>query len=255
MNIENLNSGRLTGIRREVKYLLSAADGKRAFDELKQRVPPKLVNGEPMSYRISIYLDTADRKFSKTELKNEQLSTKMRIRDYYLLKHGEAMFAPECFVEVKIRFGQMVEKSRFLVPRDAVPSTLRNGPAPSDDPTVRSMHEAFEATRDGGVLEPLFVVHYRRYTLQDETRFRITFDDMVSFHKARPDMMDTTHCTRRDLPPPLLMEPNWIVEVKSLGAPPAWVEETLDVNRQTPYTKFGSGVRALKERGLLFPSP
>jgi hypothetical protein len=256
MKTNDLSSRRLTGIRREVKYLIDAEAGARVLSKLQERIPPKLVNGAPSSYRVSVYLDTADREFSKTELEADQLRTKMRVRDYYLLSDDSSpVFGPSCFVEVKIRFGQMVEKSRFEVAREAVPATLTRGPELSSDPAVRPVHQAFEATRQGKPLDPLFVVHYRRYTLQDETRVRITFDDMVSYHVARREMLDTSTCTRRDLPPPLLVEPHWIVEVKSLGAAPAWVEEILDVNRQSGYSKFGTGVRELERRGMLFPIP
>ncbi len=245
----------MTGIRREVKYLLDPTVGAEALRELQKYAPPKLVNGEPSSYRVSVYLDTPDRTFAKTDLKDEQLSTKMRIRDYYLLSDADPVFGPACFLEVKIRFGQMVEKSRFKTSREAIPSTLIHGPAPTTDSSLRSLHEAFEATRNGQPLEPLFVVHYRRYTLQDSDRVRITFDDMVTYHKANTEMLDTTRCTRSDLPPPLLVEPKWIAEVKSLGMAPAWVDEVLDVNRQTGYSKFGTGVQELERRGLLFPTP
>jgi hypothetical protein len=250
------NNGRLTGIRREVKYLLDPATGKKALAKLGERLSPKIVNGEPSSFRVSIYLDTPDRVFSKAELKNDQLSTKIRLRDYYRLEGVSPDFGDDCFVEVKIRFGQMVEKSRFTVVRDAVRETLKNGPTLSEDPVTRAAHEAFEATRQGKPLEPLFAVHYRRYTLQDNNdRLRITFDDMVSFHVAGKDTLDTSKCSRSDLPPPLLVEPSWIVEVKSLGASPLWVEEILDAKRQSPYSKFATGVRELERRGLLFPKP
>ena len=102
MKENDLSSGRLTGIRREVKYLIDAGAGAEVLSKLKERIPPKLVNGAPSSYRISIYLDTADRNFSKTELDAEQLRTKMRVRDYYLLSEDRSpLFGPSCFVEVK----------------------------------------------------------------------------------------------------------------------------------------------------------
>ncbi len=246
--------GRLTGVRREVKYLLDMASGLEAKQQLETRVAPKIVNGEASSYRISLYLDTAERTFSVGELENRTVSTKIRIKEYYQLRDAEPVFGERCFVEVKTRSGQMVEKSRFALDRADVAKVLEKGPAPTQEPAVRSAHEAFEATRKGKALYPLFVAHYRRYTLQDsDSRLRITFDDMVSFHLPPDDVLShTTGCTRRDLPPPLLMEPMWVVEIKTLGASPSWLDDILDQGRQVAYSKFGTGVGELHRRGLLF---
>ena len=91
------------------------------------------------------------------------------------------------------------------------------------------------------------------WRLYSGSRLRITFDDMVSYHMPPENTLaNTTGCSRRDLPPPLLVEPMWVVEVKSLGASPAWLDETLDQGRQVDYSKFGTGVRELERRGLLF---
>lgn len=245
--------GRLTGVRREVKYLLDPASGEKARQRLEERVAPKIINGEASSFRISLYVDTPERTFASGELEDKTVSTKIRVKEYYQLRNAEPVFGDSCFVEVKTRSGQMVEKSRFAVERADVPKVLDTGPDPSSEPSIRAAHEAFEATRKGKKLSPLFVVHYRRYTLQDrESRLRITFDDMVSLHMP-PDnaLANTRGCARRDLPPPLSMEPMWVVEVKTLGASPAWLEDILDIRRQVSYSKFGNGVRELHRRGLL----
>jgi hypothetical protein len=247
-------NARLTGIRREVKYLIPPAGGKKALEALQKRVPAKIVDGSASSYRVSIYLDDAERTFSGSELKNHHMSTKMRVREYYLMDGSLPLFGEKSFIEVKTRAGQIVEKSRFAVKRSQIARALTDGPPPATEPSIRSAHEAFEATRNGRVLEPLFVVHYRRFTLQDkESRMRITCDDMLSYHMPPEGL--TTHpspiCSRRDLPPPFLVEPNWVVEIKSLGRAPSWVDEILDPEYEIGYSKFGTGVRELDRRGWL----
>jgi hypothetical protein len=158
------------------------------------------------------------------------------------------------FVEVKTRWDQMVEKTRFPVERRSIESLLENGPEPVDDPSIRAAHQAFEASRKGVALRPLFVAHYRRYTLQDRaSRLRITLDDLVSYHMppARHSS-DVTCLARAYLPPPMCTESMWIMEVKSLGASPLWIDEMLGKEQPVAYSKFGIGVKELERRGVLF---
>jgi hypothetical protein len=246
---------RLTGVRREVKYLVSPTIGEKARLLLAKKVPAKTVDGSASSFRVSIYLDNEDRTFSLAEIEEQKAVTKMRVREYYLLRDSLPVFGERCFIEVKTRSGQMVEKSRFAVERRDIEKTLRDGPSPSSHQEERAAHEAFEEMRKGKPLQPIFVVHYRRYTLQDkENRIRLTIDDMVSWHMPPLGLIEKKQpvCARRDLPPPFLVEPNWIIEVKSTGPTPVWLEDILDSAKQIPYSKFGVGVRELEHKHRLF---
>lgn len=252
--MKEMKNVRLTGVRREVKYFVPPSLGKEVLNRLQERVPAKIVDGNASSYRVSIYLDDENRTFSSAELKNHQMSTKMRVREYYLMDGALPLFGEKSFIEVKTRAGQIVEKSRFAVEREDIAKTLSEGPPPAREPSVRSARETFEATRNGKVLEPIFVVHYRRYTLQDkESRIRITCDDMLSYHMPPKGLTEqsTPICSRKDLPPPFLVEPNWVVEIKSLGPAPSWVEEILKPEWEIAYSKFGTGVRELDHQRLL----
>jgi hypothetical protein len=248
------DKARLTGVRREVKYLLDRASGNEVYTDLAKRVTPKLRNGETSSYHVSTYMDSPERTFARAELKETRISTKIRVKEYYQLNGTAPMFSDVSYVEVKTRSGQMVEKSRFAVSRKQIADILTSGPPPSDDPAARAAGEAFEVTRKGMPLAPIFIVHYRRYTLQgSDKRLRITFDEMVSFHVAPEDaVLKATGFSRRELPPPLLVEPMWVVEVKTLGVSPSWLDDILDQGRQVAYSKFGTGIRELERRGLLF---
>ena len=248
-------NARLTGVRREVKYKVDPQSGRRALDKLLQKVPPKIVDGHSSSYRVSIYLDDRDRSLSSGEINNDKVVTKMRVREYYLLDGSLPLFGEKCFMEVKTRAGQMVEKNRFSVERPHIEEVLQNGPAAPLDTEERAAHEAFEAMREGKALEPIFVVHYRRFTLQDkENRIRLTVDDMLSYHMPPPGLLSSEPpiCSRKDLPPPFLVEPNWIIEVKSVGPAPLWLDDILNPNTQIQYSKFGTGVRELEKRNHLF---
>ena len=246
-------ANRLTGVRREVKYLLDSEKAKNAYEQLSKRVAPKIVDGASRNYRVSIYLDTEDKSFSRAELKNSEKSTKMRVKEYYQLENASPLLSDLSWLEVKIRAGQMVEKSRFAVANGAIADCLSRGPAPMVDSKDQAACEAFEMTRAGNPLIPIVVVHYRRATLQDkDAKLRITFDDQITFHVPPRDLIsDRLPCTRGSLPPPLLVEPRFVVEVKSLGAVPIWVEDVLGGHNQVAYSKFHTGVKELERYGLL----
>ena len=247
-------NARLTGVRREVKYRVDPKSGKRALDKLLEKIPPKIVDGHSSSYRVSIYLDDKERTLSSGEIENRKVVTKMRVREYYLLEGSLPLFGEKCFLEVKTRAGQMVEKNRFSVDRSQIETALRSG-ASTVQTEERTAHEVFESIREGKALDPIFVVHYRRFTLQDkESRIRLTVDDMLSYHMPPPGLFSSEKpiCSRKDLPPPFLVEPNWIIEVKSIGSAPVWLDDILNPRDQVQYSKFGTGVRELEKRNNLF---
>jgi len=161
---------------------------------------------------------------------------------------------PRCWLEVKARLGTMVEKSRFVVDRECVLETLRNGPASNDDPEARTAIESFEAVRRGRPLVPVIVAHYTRWTFQDpDSRMRITLDKGTSFHIPPRGLYTPKLPTgaRVNLPPPLEMENRWIMEVKSIGPSAPWLEEALAGIEPADYSKFVAGLRAAERRGLL----
>ncbi len=251
------SKSRLTAVRREVKYLLDPGEAKKALERLSKRVPPKIVNGSQSNYRVSIYLDGPEQNLARAELDSSTRSVKLRIKDYYTLENQTPVFSEVCWLEVKMRLGQIVEKSRLAVNRRSVVQSLSHGPKSMENPTDQAAAEAFEAIRAGKPLSPLFVVHYQRATLQDtESRMRITFDDMLTFHLPPDDLFaGALQCSRGTLPPPLIVEPKWVIEIKSLGSPPSWIDEILSPDLRVDYSKFGAGVRELARYGLINPPP
>jgi hypothetical protein len=252
--MNSTHAARLTGVRREIKYLVPPDMGEKARNLLLERIPAKTVNGSASGFRVSIYLDDANRTFSGAEIENQKVVTKLRVREYYRLEGSLPLFGEQCFIEVKTRSGQMVEKTRFVVDRLNIENVLTEGPRTASNFEDRTACEAFEEMRNGKPLEPIFVVHYRRFTLQDkDDRIRLTIDDMLSWHMPPKGLIEGGRpcCSRRDLPPPFLVEQGWIIEVKSTGPTPQWLDEILESSRQLPYSKFGIGVRELERRNQL----
>ena len=253
---ESADKGRLTAVRREVKYQLKPEDAQKALSAVGTHVPLKVYDGALSSFRISVYLDSADRALASAELKAKgHSSIKLRAKDYYLIQETKPVFEEKCFLEVKARLGSIVEKSRFRIKRQEMARVLINGPTAVARPADRAAVEAFEEVRGGRALKPLFVVHYHRTTFEDQSRMmRITFDDHVTYHLPPPGLyVSAFSCSRADLPPPLLVETDWIVEMKTVGSLPDWVSQIFKQEQKTEYSKFGVGVRELVRRGLLKP--
>ena len=243
---------RLTGMRREVKYLLSPIQAKAMMHQFAKRLPRKAGDRRASDYRVSVYLDTPERRLSRCELNTDPLSQKLRIRDYYDLAGDVPIFGTFCFFETKLRVGDMVEKTRFPMPREMVPRILDGTCRLRDVITPGPDFADFENICRNDLLMPLFIVHYRRFTLQDNAaRLRITFDDRLSYHTVCPDTLGTLNWCRRHLPPPIRLEPMYVVEVKSVGSPPSWVGDLLHNEQASDYSKFGVGVRELVRRGLM----
>ncbi len=254
--MNSTQAARLTGVRKEVKYLVSPETGEKLRLRLLERIPAKTVNGSASGFRVSVYLDDEERTFSSAEIEERKVITKIRLREYYSLNGPSPIFNTQCFLEVKTRSGQMVEKSRFAVDRDEIEDALIKGPSIIGNAEERTARRAFEEARGGRPLQPIFIVHYRRFTLEDkEARIRLTIDDMPTWHmpplrlfsKGRPPA-----CSRRDLPPPFSVESGWIIEVKSIGPVPYWLDDILENSRPLPYSKFGIGVRELERKNQLF---
>lgn len=244
---------RLTIVRREIKYLVEAQQGERLLSRLENRIPLKIVDQGATSYRVTVYLDTPDYHFCRAELRSSVQSVKLRVKDYYVFDGNTPKSAGNYWLEAKVRVGSMVEKSRFAVPKEAISHVLRDGVGDRVSPDEAEAASAFEALRAGRSLSPVFVVHYRRTTLENkELNTRITFDECVTFHNPVEEIFvrhDTI--TRRDLPPPFKVETKWVIELKANTILPPFIEEILPAEQKVSYSKFNTGVHELERRGLL----
>jgi len=246
--------GRLTGVRQEIKYLFTPEVGARVLAKVAAAMPAKIVDGQPFSHRVSAYLDAPDHELARQGLALGSQALKLRVKEYYQIVDGAPVGGPQCWFEVKVRLGAMVEKSRFKVAREGVLDALRDGPPASEDAEARAAIESFEAVRKGRPLAPVIVAHYTRWTLQDpESRLRVTLDKGTTFHMP-PRGLYTPAVpmgARVALPPPLEAESRWIMEVKSLGPAPPWLDDALEGFEPADYSKFVTGLRAAERRGLL----
>ncbi len=239
----------LTMSRREVKYRVDKAEFDGIREALLSSTRPSRLNGVSTSFRISIYLDTPDRRFSRAALKKAEPSVKYRIRDYYFMEgsFSAPVFSDDCFIELKSRIGQMVKKERVLVSRNSVADILRNTKVPFGTGHHLLVSEPVASEASGIPLEAIFAVHYRRSTLEDAAAgLRVTFDDMITYHALPDTAADPSLFRLPTLPPPILTDPAHVIEVKSIYALPSRAEEILSDVSPSTKSKFGIGVRAIE---------
>ena len=233
---------------------MSSIEGPEIKRAIAEHISPKIINNEDHSWRISVYLDDFDYRIAQRGLTHGSQTTKLRVKRYYLLNKAEPHYDDICWLEVKSRAGSMVEKSRFTIPHSEVLSTLENGPTISTEPERRASQESFESVREGRKLRPLFIAHYCRWTFQDtRASLRITLDNNVSFHLPPKNIFtaQVPICSRAYLPPPLVAEHRWIMEIKSVGLTPKWVAKILGDHVPNDYSKFVSGVNAVAALGII----
>jgi hypothetical protein len=268
-------SARLTADRIEIKYVMpadQAAGFARSMAPLLSlhRYQDSDIEPSPHAehYATTVYFDTADKHLYRAAV-YEPVHVKVRAREYYEVRPGGSDLEadlqdivqprPETWIELKLRDGQRSRKRRVRVAKLDVPSLLgalevQNGagaPGVAANGEVSDMLEELQRVR--GQLPAPFgascVVNYRRISWQDAGEaLRVTLDSDVSAFAPPPDLWTRgSAASRHVLGRPLLQEPSCVLEIKSRGQPPAWLEQVLAKHRATEieYSKFVMASRAV----------
>lgn len=267
----------ITGDRAETKYLLGRG-AVRAFVQLAaQKLHVHRFVGEGANllpdahhYVTSIYFDTPSHAHYRAAVADAEHNVKIRAREYYDLMPSLAELAtdpgqivryqPWVWFEVKRRVEGRSQKLRFRLDKQDVPAFFRGAPEAQQPASALGPHQAQESadTRADIVaylrtleepLVPSCIVNYRRLALQDATAtLRVTVDVDVGFYAAPSDLWTrSTALVRGTFGTPAGVEPSALVEVKSAGPAPAWVERELTRLgvRAVSYSKFVHAARAV----------
>lgn len=266
----------ITADRAETKYLLGRG-ALRAFVQLaasKLHVHRFVGEGANLlpdahHYVTSIYFDTPSHAHYRAAVADAEHNVKIRAREYYDLMPSLAELATESseivryqpwvWFEVKRRVEGRSQKLRFRLDKHAVPAFFRADPEVPPPTSERAQHDAESAAARAEIagyvrtldepLVPSCIVNYRRLALQDESaNLRVTIDVDVGFYAAPSDLWTrSTALVRGTFGAPIGVEPSALVEVKSAGPAPAWVERELARLgvRAVSYSKFVRAARAV----------
>lgn len=217
----------------ERKYVLDAATALAFWSVASERLHAQNKgNARPVMYVRTTYYDTFAYDYFRSA--RGPIARRLRVREY---AHPNGRRAPApvlepCYLELKQSAAGLRSKSRVPMPLREVPRHLARLP---DAP-----------------LRPCVCSRYRRSALvggDSGGDLRVTLDDCISFCAPGPLGAPLDPGDPRDV---LALGPPFVLEVKTWGAPPAWLAAALaELTEATEFSKFAAGMRAAVRGGLL----
>lgn len=226
--------------RKEIKYLLDAAQHERLRSVIHEQLPPAVFGTGRVS---SLYLDTADRSVIARSLEKPIYKEKMRVCWYGT---PDLMAAHDAFIELKKKCDGIVYKRRLQVSSGQVHAFLSGMPCvdlvqqdtsaldrQADAQRIQIARELDAARERVGGLRPSVIISCDRtsFGTDDENGLRITFDE----HLHAQGLFDGESRL------PLMAEHHAIMEVKCTGAYPFWLVSALNGAKAYPasFSKYG----------------
>lgn len=251
------NDERLTAEREEVKYLVPAGEVKTLAAALGHQLPHHRFTGNganplprPRHFVTTIYFDTPARDQFHAAVADPAHNVKMRGKEYYDLHPSLAELAtdprqivkyqPVLWLELKQRDGNRTSKRRVGIPKAELPAFFEGGViTPQMIELQRSLHGveselvlreiAAHCARFSTPMRADCLVNYRRMPWQDEAGgLRVTLDLGLEFFAPPADLWRRDHAlVRESLGRAVGQGTDAVLELKSHGPPPAWLEELL----------------------------
>ncbi len=226
--------------RKEIKYVLDAAQHERLRSVVYEQLPPAVFGTGRVS---SLYLDTADRSVIARSLEKPLYKEKMRVRWYGA---PDLMAAHDAFIELKKKYDGIVYKRRLQVSpgkvraflsgmpcADLVQQDVRALDGQTDAQRIQIARELDAARARAARLRPSVIISCDRtsFGTDDENGLRITFDE----HLHAQGLFDGESKF------PLMAERHAIMEVKCTGAYPLWLVSALNSAKAYPasFSKYG----------------
>ena len=224
--------------RYEIKFLLDSRQRAMVERAFEGRMLPDM-HGE--STICNIYYDTPDCRLVRTSLEKPVYKEKLRLRSY-----GPVLEEQQVFLELKKKYRDVVYKRRIELPDDVAERYLAGlSPLPYDSQVGREI-DYFRRFYPG--LQPMVYLCYDRspWYAVDDAGFRATFDRNIRFRQE--DMTLTAQPGGERL----LMPHESLFEVKTSGAIPLWLAETLDRAgaQKCSFSKYGEAYKVFSKERL-----
>ena len=263
--------------RDEVKYLVGKAHVQELATALARRLPHHRFTGRganqlprPRHFVTTIYFDTRSRHQYRAAQIDADRNLKMRAKEYYDLHPSLAELATNArqivryqsvlWLELKFKEGLRTGKRRIGIPKPQVPDFFRAGMITPemielqracygvDSETVLREIAAYCARYD----EPMqadCMVNYRRLPWQDAAgTLRVTLDVGLEFFAPPADLWQRKHAlVRETLGTPVGRIEDAVLELKTHGEPPSWLQDLLTKAGATRgrFSKFEMAARAV----------
>ena len=271
-----LSDASITADRDEIKYFVAFDRARSLTQDIAGHLAPHRYTGERANllpgahhFVTTIYFDTASHAHYRAATENAARNVKVRAKEYYDLHPSLAELAtsasaivryqPWLFVELKHREGRRTRKQRHRlrkvdVPafftRDVLAGQAREAPREGDAVDTAELDEIVAYCR--GLAEPLMascLVNYRRLAFQDVGgALRVTADSDLAYYAAPGDLWTRKDALiRGSFGMPAGIEQRALIEVKSRGPAPDWLQSSLDRAgaTQVSFSKFTRAAQAV----------
>jgi hypothetical protein len=242
----------------EIKFAVPMAQIDVFFAETGGRLCPQVYDEAlPVAFSRTTYLDTPERAYLASS--RESVSRRLRIREYAgAAAAGEPVRLMDlCYLEYKESHAGQRSKARVRVAAHDIAEILQRPARLVDglrNPTRSELRSAQVLVREleGKRLLPQLTTWYRRQSLRDASGcVRVTLDTELAF--CHPIPLGAGSAGQPVLPAERVAghAPACLLEVKSMGEPPAWLERAMRTLGKPPGTrlsKYAMGMRMLLVR-------
>ena len=236
----------------ERRYLLSSAASTNIAQAVAEHLPWLRGTPNKPTKIITVYLDTAGRRYQKQAEANKGThATRIRIRQYQNTSPDDLNSDPPlCFLERKQCFQDVRMKHRVRISRDEIGKLLDGETAFSgDSPAASTIAKELE----NEPLRPVLVCSYERNTYGVDGRLRVTFDRKLTYYlpptnvEIVPDSSDLEQLTIIAKGPPHILE----IKHPAKDKVPAWLEQlVVPLAPCSDFSKFVHGMRQLRQTNI-----
>lgn len=224
--------------RRELKYLLNAAQVRRLQELMALRMVPDKYGQKTI---CNLYYDTDDYRLIRHSLQKPVYKEKLRLRSYGPIGPGV-----DVFLELKKKYKGIVYKRRIPIAQEPAFAFMeRKAGLPKDSQIGRELIYFRDFYEN---LSPKVYLSYQRMAWFDpaDGGFRVTLDWDVAYRTEGMDLY---------LQPggrPVLQPGQSILEVKASGGIPLWMSEFLSKESllKQSVSKYGWAYQQMLEENL-----
>lgn len=219
--------------RYELKYLLTKEQKSRVLEAM---APHMALDEFGRSTIRNIYFDTDSYYLIRHSIEKPAYKEKLRLRSY-----SQAAPDSTVFVELKKKYKHVVYKRRISMPEKEAMAWICRG---RQCPKASQISEEIDYLLDFyDTLEPKVFLSYEReaYYSQDDSNFRITFDDTILCRQCDFSLCSKVYGT------PILPDGMILMEIKCSGGIPLWMTRVLTKEGifKTSFSKYGTAYKTI----------
>lgn len=219
--------------RYELKYILNQSQCQPIIDDLATYMEPDRAGDQHGRYHIcSLYYDTEDYRAYWDKIDGHRYRRKVRIRIYG--DHLQSA-ADNCFVEIKQRLNQTLQKRRVILPYSTAVALCGHGePVTVDSESDQAIIDEVLYLQGALQLQPTCIVSYDRLAFDGsayDVGLRVTFDTNLKSRTHELSLLSEGRAESHYFLPPN----RCIMEVKVNYRVPYWLTEMIGKYRCTLY--------------------